>query len=119
MPKIEDSLVQLSCLGRAAGYYTIICTQRADHEAISSQIKANVLNNYSFAQRDTINARVAGVIGAEKLTRPGIGILAHGLTSNLVYVPLLKSEEVVWGLKNIASQIGFFGPSGSKKGGGV
>ena len=77
-------------------------------EAISSRIKANVIHNLSFAQRDKINARVAGVEGAEELRRPGDALIAYHLNRELLRVPLMQPAAVNWWVKNIKKYIGEF-----------
>lgn len=84
----------LSAMGRSAGFYVIIATQRPDAVCISSRIKANVMTNLSFAQSSNINARVAGVPGAEELREPGQAILCHNLEAIRLKTPYLTGYQI-------------------------
>jgi len=71
----DDTVVTLCNTARAAGFYFIICTQRADRGSLSPKIKANIGCNLSFSQRDEVNAKVSGVQGASSIRKVGSGII--------------------------------------------
>lgn len=101
--KISGLVENLSAMGRSAGFFIIISTQRADHVTLSSRIKSNFLSSISFAQRDFINAQVAGVKGSEKLTKPGELIYNHKLDLKRLQTPYFSLEQARFFTKNLAN----------------
>lgn len=70
--QIEDLIVQLTNLGRAAGIHMILATQRPDVKIISGRIKANIGCRVCFATASQIDSKIIlDTIGAEKLAGKG------------------------------------------------
>lgn len=70
--EIEDLIIQLTNLGRAAGIHMILATQRPDVKIISGRIKANIGCRVCFATSSQIDSKIIlDTIGAEKLAGKG------------------------------------------------
>lgn len=71
---VENSIVRVAQLGRAAGCHLIVATQRPSTNVITGLIKANIPARIAFTTSSAIDSRVIGVKGAENLTGKGDAI---------------------------------------------
>jgi len=68
---VENSIVRVAQLGRAAGVHLILATQRPSREVITGLIKANIPARVAFKTSSPIDSRVIGVTGADGLRGRG------------------------------------------------
>ncbi len=105
--EVEDSILRITQMARAAGIHLIVATQRPSTDVITGLIKANIPSRISFAVSSSIDSRtILDMSGAEKLLGRG-DMLFIPMGENVpirIQGTFITEEEIKMVVEHIISQ---------------
>ena len=96
--EVEECIMRLTQMARAAGIHLIIATQRPSVDVITGVIKANIPSRIAFGVSSAVDSRtIIDMPGAEKLLGKGDMLFVPMGSSNATRVQgaFISDEEVV------------------------
>ncbi len=106
--EVEESIMRITQLARAAGIHLIVATQRPSTDIITGVVKSNIPTRVSFAVSSSIDSRtILDATGAEKLLGKGDMLFwpMGAIAPTRIQGSMLKDEEIKRVVQAVKTQV--------------
>lgn len=90
---IMDIIEEISSIGRSLGVFIILSMQRPDAKLLDGKLKVNLTVRMGFKTADSINSKIIGTVGSEKIEVEGRMLLKVNSHVQEIQCPWLNNKK--------------------------